>query len=93
LTGAADFQNIASFSAGTALCAALAGEEDLARQYLDRLMKMGFGGYPRGADRLAPTAFLAHTCAVLGVAEHAEALVYALTTQVAAAVRVGPLIG
>lgn len=50
-------------------------------------------GYPRGADRLAPTAFLAHTCTLLGAPEHAESLAEALASQPATAVRVGPLIG
>lgn len=90
---ASDFQRIASFTAGTALCAALGGEPDIAMDYLDRLMRTGLTGYPRGADRLAPTAFLAHTCTLLGAVEHAEALLDALSTQLATAVRVGPLIG
>ncbi len=93
LVEATDFQRIASFSAGTALCAALAGETDIAREYLDRLMKTGLAGYPRGADRLAPTAFLAHTCMLLNAVEHAEPLLRSLISQPAGAVRVGPLIG
>jgi tetratricopeptide (TPR) repeat protein len=93
LTAASDYQQIASFTAGTALCAALAGETRLALEYLERLLKAGFASSPRGADRLAPTAFLAHTCTVLGAAEHAEALLAALASQPAVAVRVGPLIG
>ena len=41
----------------------------------------------------APTAFLAHTCTVLEAVEHAETLAAALSSQPAAAVRVGPFIG
>jgi len=93
LVAAADYQQIASFTAGTALCAALAGETDLAHEYLDRLMQVGLSGSPRGADRLAPTAFLAHTCSLLDAVDHAEALADALASQASAAVRVGPLIG
>jgi transcriptional regulator with XRE-family HTH domain/tetratricopeptide (TPR) repeat protein len=93
LAAAGDYQHIASFTAGTALCAALAGEVDLAHDYLDRLMLSGLSGYPRGADRLAPTAFLAHTCTQLEAVEHAQALAEALSSQPAACVRVGPLVG
>jgi transcriptional regulator with XRE-family HTH domain/tetratricopeptide (TPR) repeat protein len=93
LVAATDYQQIASFTAGTALCAALAGENDLAHEYLEAMMRSGFSGSPRGADRLAPTAFLAHTCGLLGVADHAETLAEALSSQPAVAVRVGPLIG
>jgi tetratricopeptide (TPR) repeat protein len=93
LVDAVDFQGIASITAGTALCAALAGETEMAREYLDRLMATGFASYPRGADRLAPTAFLAHTCTLLGAVEHAEALSASLNAQGAVAVRVGPLLG
>jgi tetratricopeptide (TPR) repeat protein len=92
LIAADDYQHIAAFTAGTASCAAVAGERDIALDYLDRVMKAGFASY-RGADRLAPTALLAHTAAVLGDATHAEALIEALTSQPSTAVRVGPLIG
>jgi tetratricopeptide (TPR) repeat protein len=93
LVAATDYQRIASFTAGTSLCAAIAGERELAFACLDRMVSTGLAGYPRGADRLAPTAFLAHSCALLGSAEHAETLYMALTSQPASAVRVGPLIG
>jgi tetratricopeptide (TPR) repeat protein len=93
LSAASDFQSIPSFSAGTALCAALAGEVGMAADYLSRLMTSGLAGYPRGADRLAPTAFLSHTCTILGTKEYAATLVDALLSQAASAVRVGPLIG
>jgi hypothetical protein len=75
------------------LCAALAGDSDRALAALDRFASSGFDGIPRGADWLAPTAFLAQTCSVLGAIQHAELLYKALSDQPAAAVRVGPLIG
>ncbi len=93
LVAATDYQGIASFTAGISLCAALAGERDLAVEHLERLIDSGLARNARGADRLAPTAFLAHSCVLLGAVEHAETLYTALTSQPADAVRVGPLIG
>jgi len=83
LRQAGQFQTIASFSAGVALCAALAGDVELARAHLDRMMTTGFAGYPRGADRLAPLAFLAHTCCVVGEESYADRLIEALSAQAA----------
>ncbi|HEX4492828.1 MAG TPA: AAA family ATPase [Acidimicrobiia bacterium] len=88
-----DYQQIPSFTAGTALCAAVGGEPELARELVERLVRAGLDGSPRGADRLAPTAFLAHTTASLGLVEFAERLLAALLGQPCTAVRVGPLIG
>jgi tetratricopeptide (TPR) repeat protein len=42
-----EYQHIASFVAGTALCAALAGQHDLARSSLERVVASGFEGLPR----------------------------------------------
>jgi tetratricopeptide (TPR) repeat protein len=93
LVDATEYQSIVGFAAGTALCAALAGDSDRALAALERFASSGFDGIPRGADWLAPTAFLAQTCSVLGAKRHAESLYGALCGQPAAAVRVGPLIG
>jgi hypothetical protein len=76
LVAATDYQQIASFDAGTALCAALSGDDDLARASLRRYVASGFLGSPRGADFWAPTAFLAHTCQLIGDVA-AAATVYA----------------
>lgn len=88
-----EYKQIASFNAGTALCAALAGEDDLAQNILDGMLRNGFDGSPRGADRLSSTAFLAHACCVIGSSSHAGELVAALGQQPCGVVRVGPLIG
>src|SRR5262249_54087311 len=88
-----EYQVIVSFAAGTALVAALVGDFDLAREGLDRLVGAGFNGVPRGADWLAPTAFLAQTCTIVQSVEHAGPLCDALLTQPSTAVRVGPLAG
>ena len=93
LLAATDYQRIASFTAGAALCAAIAGDRELALSLLEQLMDTGLDGYPRGADHLAPMAFLAHTCALLGTVEHAGPMSVALMAHPAHAVRVGPLIG
>jgi transcriptional regulator with XRE-family HTH domain/tetratricopeptide (TPR) repeat protein len=93
LVAATDYQRIASFTAGISLCAALAGENELALEHLERLIDSGLASNSRGADRLAPTAFLAHSCVLLGAVEHAGTLYDALRSQPAEAVRVGPLIG
>jgi hypothetical protein len=58
LIGATEYQNIVGFAAGTALCAALAGDRDRALEALYRLAGSGCEGLPRGADWPAPTASL-----------------------------------
>ena len=93
LIEATEYQNIVGFAAGTALCAALAGDHDRAREALNRFAGSGFEGLPRGADWLAPTAFLAHVCAIVGAREHASGLYSTLSNQPSTCVRVGPLIG
>jgi hypothetical protein len=54
LLGAADYQRLASFDAGAALCAALAGEHSLSEERIVRVLNFGLQGSPRGADWLAP---------------------------------------
>jgi tetratricopeptide (TPR) repeat protein len=93
LVDATEYQNIVGFAAGTALCAALAGDHDRALAALNRFAGFGFDGLPRGADWLAPTAFLAQVCTILGAREHASGLYDALSNQPSRCVRVGPLIG
>jgi tetratricopeptide (TPR) repeat protein len=88
-----EYQQIAGFDAGTALCAALAGDHEEARARLLRLLTTGFQGSPRGADWLAPTAFLAHTCSLIGAVPEAQQLYEALGRTPARVVRVGPLTG
>jgi tetratricopeptide (TPR) repeat protein len=93
LVASDDYQQIAAFDAGTALCAAFAGDLRDARTRLVRLLATGFAGAPRGADWLAPTAFLAHTCVLIGAVQEAEQLYDALSRTQAKVVRVGPIIG
>jgi tetratricopeptide (TPR) repeat protein len=93
LLATTDYQQIAGFDAGTALCAALAGDHNEARARLVRLLADGFHGSPRGADWLAPTAFLAHTCRLIDAVDQADQLYRALGRTPAAVVRVGPLAG
>ena len=93
LLDATDYSRIASFDAGTALCAALAEERPLAADILSRLVSEGFEGKPKGADWLTPTAFLAHTCSLLGAGEHAQRLYDSLAMTQCTVVRVGPLAG
>lgn len=93
LIEATEYQNIVGFAAGTALCAALAGDHDRALEALNRFAGSGFEGLPRGADWLAPTAFLAQVCSIVGAKEHAAGLYAALSNQPSTCVRVGPLIG
>jgi transcriptional regulator with XRE-family HTH domain/tetratricopeptide (TPR) repeat protein len=93
LAGASDYQRIPSFAAGTALCAALAGQHERAKEVLVRLAGEGFAAVPRGADRLAPTAFMAQAAVLTGAVELVPPLIAAFGEQHAAAVRVGPLVG
>ncbi len=93
LLASTEFQIIAAFDAGTALCAALAGEGDEAAQRLRRMVRTGFVGAPRGADYLAPAAFLAHTCALIGDVASAEQVYGWFDRSQSTAVRVGPLAG
>jgi hypothetical protein len=62
------------------------------RHPVDQLQNSGDGRFG-GADRLAPLAFLAHTCWVLGEDTYADTLIEALSPPPARAVRVGSLIG
>ena len=66
LLDASDYGRIPAFAAGTVLCAALAGEHDLALERLEGLVRSGFEAKPRGADWLSSMAFLAHSCCILG---------------------------
>ena len=93
LVASTEFQVIASFDAGTALCAALAGDHDEAVSRLSRLVQTGFPGVPRGADFLTPTAFLADTSVVVGDVAAAEAIYGWFRRTRATVVRVGPLAG
>jgi tetratricopeptide (TPR) repeat protein len=93
LLDATEYQRISAFSAGTALCAALAGEWDLANRQLDTLMTSGLSGSPVGADWLSSTSFLAHACATTGAVGHAQVLYDNLAERVARVVRVGPMAG
>ncbi len=91
LVASTEFQVIASFDAGTALCAALAGDHVEARPRLSRLVQTGFQGAPRGADFLTPTAFLADTAAIVADVAAAGALSGWFSRTRATVVRVGPL--
>ncbi len=93
LLASSDYQVIGSFDAGTALCAALAGDTDEAQERLARLSSTGFVGRPRGADFLAPTAFLAHTAVLIEDRPNAEVMWGWLQRTAARVVRVGPLAG
>jgi hypothetical protein len=93
LLDATDYQRIPAFATGTVLCAALAGEHEMAGERLDELMRSGFEGKPRGADWLSSTTFLAQACTIIGSVEHAPALFDSLSNSGATVVRVGPLAG
>jgi transcriptional regulator with XRE-family HTH domain len=91
--GADAYAHIPTFRAGTALCAALAGETELARQVVDELLGVDAASTVRGADRCAALAFLAHACVAGGLVEQAAAVAVPLAACPATAVRIGPLIG
>jgi transcriptional regulator with XRE-family HTH domain/tetratricopeptide (TPR) repeat protein len=91
LLASTEFQVIASFDAGTAFCAALAGDHDEAQARLSRLVQTGFSGAPRGADFLTPTAFLADTSVIVSDVDAAEAIYGWFRRTRASVVRVGPL--
>ena len=74
LVASVEFQVIASFDAGTALCAALGGEHEQASARLARLTETGVRGGAPGADNLAPTAFLSHVAVLVGDIVSAEVL-------------------
>jgi transcriptional regulator with XRE-family HTH domain/tetratricopeptide (TPR) repeat protein len=93
LLASTEFQVISSFDAGTALCAALAGDHDEAGARLTRLVETGFSGAPRGADFLTPTAFLADTSVLVGDPAAAEAVAAWFRRTRSTVVRVGPLAG
>jgi transcriptional regulator with XRE-family HTH domain/tetratricopeptide (TPR) repeat protein len=93
LLASTEFQVIASFDAGTALCAALAGDHDEAGARLSRLVETGFSGSPRGADFLTPTAFLADTSVLIGDVAAAERVAEWFRRSRSTVVRVGPLAG
>jgi tetratricopeptide (TPR) repeat protein len=93
LMAATDYQHLATFDAGTALCAALAGDHPEARARLERMVASGLQGSPRGADFVAPSAFLAHTCQLIGAASEAEEVYRWLSLSSCTVVRVGPLVG
>ncbi len=93
LLDASDYGRIPAFAAGTVLCAALAGEHDLALERLEGLVRSGFEAKPRGADWLSSMAFLAHSCCILGARGAARHLYAALVRQPVRIVRVGPLAG
>jgi transcriptional regulator with XRE-family HTH domain/tetratricopeptide (TPR) repeat protein len=93
LLASTEFQVISSFDAGTALCAALAGDHDEAGARLTRLVETGFSGAPRGADFLTPTAFLADTSVLIGDHAAAEVVAEWFRRTRSTVVRVGPLAG
>jgi transcriptional regulator with XRE-family HTH domain/tetratricopeptide (TPR) repeat protein len=93
LLASTEYQVIASFDAGTALCAALAGDRDEAAARLTRLTKTGFPGAPRGADYLAPTAFLSHVAVLVEDIMSAETLYGWMARTRATVVRIGPVAG
>jgi transcriptional regulator with XRE-family HTH domain/tetratricopeptide (TPR) repeat protein len=93
LLAAVDYHRLPSVTAGIALCAALAGDEERAAQALRQHCEHGFDSHPIGADRLAPAAFLAQACGIVGDVRAATLLRAELETSRALAVRVGPMIG
>ena len=93
LLASTEYQVIASFDAGTALCAALAGERGEAAARLERLIATGFVASPRGADYLAPTAFLAHAAVLLRDIASAEIVYDWFGRTYAQVVRIGPVAG
>ncbi len=90
---ASDFASIATFQAGLALTAALAGDHDLARHLLDRAADSGFRRIRPDVEWLAVFSFYAHACTTTGAVEHAAPLYDRLATSLATGVRCGPLLG
>ncbi|HEV8065095.1 MAG TPA: hypothetical protein VGP46_09695, partial [Acidimicrobiales bacterium] len=93
LLAATEYQTIPTFAAGTILVAAMAGDTALARQRLDAMVAVGPSAFPRGADRISTTAFLAHACVLVNAVDLAPALRTSLSSERALVVRIGPLIG
>lgn len=90
---AKDFAKIATFQAGLALTAALAGDHELARYLLGRAARSGFDRIRIDVEWLAVIAFYAHVCVLTGAVEHAEPLYDLLVTSPATAVRCGQVLG
>ena len=93
LLASTEYQVIASFDAGTALCAALGGDRHEAATRLARLTATGFAAAPRGADYLAPTAFLSHVAMLVSDVDSAKVLDAWLGRTHASVVRIGPVAG
>jgi hypothetical protein len=90
---AKDFANIATFQAGLAVTAALAGDHELARRLLDKAAGNDFDRIRTDVEWLAVISFYAHVCALTGAVEHAAPLYDLLVTSPATAVRCGQLMG
>ena len=90
---AGDFANIATFQAGLAVTAALAGDHELARRLLDKAAGNGFHRIRTDVEWLAVISFYAHVCALTGAVEHVAPLYDLLVTSPATAVRCGQLMG
>ena len=90
---AAEQPRVASLWGSVPLCAALAGERDVAVDALDAVAAAGFGGIARDANWHVAVAALSHACALLERRDHAEDLVRLLATSRAPVVRVGPILG
>ena len=67
---AGDFASVATFQAGLALTAALAGDHELARHLLDRVAASGFSRIRPDVEWLAVVSFYSHACTATGVVEH-----------------------
>ncbi len=90
---AGEYSSVATFQAGLALTAALAGDDELARHLLDRAASSGFSQIRSDVEWLAVVTFYAHACATTGAVEHAAPLYEVLATSLATGVRCGPLLG
>ena len=90
---AGEFASVATFQAGLALTAALAGDHEFARHLLDGVAASGSSRIRPDVEWLAVVSFYSHACTATGALEHAAQLYDVLATSVATGVRCGPLLG
>jgi tetratricopeptide (TPR) repeat protein len=90
---AGEFRNVATFQAGLALTAAVAGDHDLARHILSDHAEHHFRDVPLNVEWPAVIAFFSHTSALVGDQSSAADLYDRLVKSPAVAVRVGAMTG
>jgi hypothetical protein len=90
---AGEFRNVATFQAGLALTAAVAGDHDLARHILSDHAEHHFRDVALNVEWPAVIAFFSHTTALVGDQSTAADLYDRLVKSPAVAVRVGAMTG